>query len=59
MAENHDPKRSARRNSRWPAYAQYLFIVFLTLLFLSLAVSMERHHFFSGSDDEQNSSATR
>ena len=34
--------------SRWPDVVQFVFIVCLTVLFLLLAVSMQRHHFLRG-----------
>ena len=34
------------RNTRWPPYVQFLMVVAVTALFLLLAVSMQRHHFF-------------
>ncbi len=35
-------------NSRWPQYVQFLIVVGVTVLFLLLAVSMQRHHFLNG-----------
>ena len=35
-------------NSRWPQYVQFLVVVTVTVLFLLLAVSMQRHHFMNG-----------
>lgn len=34
--------------SRWPDVVQFVFVVCLTMLFLLLAVSMQRHHFLRG-----------
>lgn len=51
MAENggsKGPNRSSGPNSRWPEYVQFLVVVGLTVLFLLLAVSMQRHHFMRG-----------
>jgi hypothetical protein len=45
------PRKAALRggpNSRWPQYVQALVVVGVTLLFLLLAVSMQRHHFLNG-----------
>jgi hypothetical protein len=42
------PARSSGPNSRWPPYVQYLVVVGITVLFLLLAVNMQRHHFLSG-----------
>jgi hypothetical protein len=45
------PRRAAARsgpNSRWPQYVQFLVVVTVTVLFLLLAVSMQRHHFMNG-----------
>ncbi len=55
MAGNRDRDQTEDQNSRWPNYVQYLFVVFLTLLFLSLAVSMKKHHFLSGSQNVSGS----
>ena len=45
------PRRAVARsgpNSRWPQYVQFLVVVAVTVLFLLLAVSMQRHHFMNG-----------
>jgi hypothetical protein len=45
------PRRAVARggpNSRWPQYVQFLVVVTVTVLFLLLAVSMQRHHFMNG-----------
>jgi hypothetical protein len=39
-------------HSRWPQYVQYLVVVGVTALFLLLAASMQRHHFFNGENDK-------
>lgn len=35
-------------NSRWPQYVQFLVVLGLTVLFLLLALSLQRHHFLNG-----------
>lgn len=35
-------------NTRWPQYVQFLAVVTITLLFLLLAVALQRHHFMNG-----------
>jgi hypothetical protein len=35
-------------NTRWPQYVQFMVVVTLTVLFLVLAISMQRHHFMNG-----------
>ena len=45
------PRKAMARggpNSRWPQYVQFLVVVAVTVLFLLLAVSMQRHHFMNG-----------
>jgi hypothetical protein len=45
------PRKAVARggpNSRWPQYVQFLVVVAVTVLFLLLAVSMQRHHFMNG-----------
>lgn len=45
------PRRAVTRrgpNSRWPQYIQFLVVLTLTVLFLFLAISMQRHHFMNG-----------
>ncbi len=45
------PRKSVARggpNSRWPQYVQFLVVVIVSVLFLLLAVSMQRHHFMNG-----------
>jgi hypothetical protein len=45
------PRKAVARggpNSRWPQYVQFLVVVTVTVLFLLLAVSMQRHHFMNG-----------
>ena len=45
------PRKAAARsgpNTRWPQYVQFLVVVAVTVLFLVLAVSMQRHHFMNG-----------
>ena len=42
------PMERGGPNARWPAYVQALAVVGLTILFLLLAVSMQRHHFLNG-----------
>lgn len=50
MAENRKdgPNGPGRPSSRWPDYVQFLTVVVVTVLFLLLAVSMQRHHFMRG-----------
>jgi hypothetical protein len=45
------PRKAVARggpNSRWPQYVQFLVVVIVSVLFLLLAVSMQRHHFMNG-----------
>ena len=42
------PVRPGGPNSRWPQYVQFLTVVTVTVLFLLLAVAMQRHHFMNG-----------
>jgi hypothetical protein len=39
-------------HSRWPQIVQYLVVAGVTALFLLLAASMQRHHFFTGEHDK-------
>lgn len=48
MAGSRGSNKPGGPNSRWPEYVQFLFVVCLTMLFLLLAVSMQRHHFMQG-----------
>jgi hypothetical protein len=41
-------------HSRWPQYVQFLVVVTVTVLFLLLAVCMQRHHFMNGEFYEQS-----
>ena len=59
MAENQGTGRPSRPNSRWPDYMQFLAVVVVTVLFLLLAVSMSRHHFFQGELYERNQPTER
>jgi hypothetical protein len=47
--------RPVEPQSRWPQPVQYLVIVSVTLLFLLLVVSMQRHHFFNGEHEKFHS----
>jgi len=42
-------------NTRWPQYVQYMVVAGVTLLFLLLVVSMQRHHFFNGEHEKFHS----
>jgi hypothetical protein len=42
------PVKPGGPNSRWPQYVQALIVLGVTMLFLLLAVSMQRHHFLNG-----------
>jgi hypothetical protein len=48
MAENRDRDERKGPDSRWPKYVQFLCVVCLTVLFLMLAMAMQRHHFLQG-----------
>jgi hypothetical protein len=51
--------REGGPGSRWPQYVQALVVVGVTLLFLLLAVSMQRHHFLNGEFYDRSHSANR
>ncbi len=56
------PRKRAVRggpNTRWPQYVQFLVVVGVTVLFLMLAVSMQRHHFLNGEFYGRNQPADR
>jgi hypothetical protein len=56
------PRRAVARggaNSRWPQYVQFLVVVTVTVLFLLLAVSMQRHHFMNGEFYDRSHPADR
>ncbi len=46
--EPRKPVEPGVPHSRWPQYVQYLVVAGMTALFLLLAASMHRHHFFTG-----------
>lgn len=48
MTESPGTGGPKRPNSPWPEYVQFAVVVCLTVLFLLLAVSMQRHHFMRG-----------
>ena len=48
VGEARKPVEPGVPHSRWPQYVQYLVVVGVTALFLLLAASMQRHHFFTG-----------
>ena len=52
-------ERASGPGSRWPKYVQALVVVGVTLLFLMLAVSMQRHHFLNGEFYGRNQPADR
>ena len=56
------PRKAVARggpNSRWPQYVQFLVVVTVTVLFLLLAVSMQRHHFMNGEFYDRSHPADR
>ena len=52
-------ERARGPNTRWPPYIQALVVVGVTVLFLVLAVSMQRHHFLNGEFYGRNQPADR
>ncbi len=51
MAANRNPVGSDGPKSSWPGYIQFLFVVMVTVIFVLLALSMKRHHFLDGMQD--------
>jgi hypothetical protein len=59
MAEHHRECSVDETRPRWPGFIQFLFVVGLTLMFILLALSMQRHHFLDGSLDHRERAADR
>jgi hypothetical protein len=55
VAEARKAVEAGEPHSRWPQVIQYAVVAGMTALFLLLAASMHRHHFFTG---EQNKFAS-
>jgi hypothetical protein len=53
MAVDRNATGTGEPGSPWPRYLQFLFVVFLTVMFFWLALSMKRHHFLDGSLDHR------
>ena len=51
MATGRNPTDAGGPKSSWPGYIQFLFVLMLTVMFVLLALSMKRHHFLNGMQD--------